>query len=427
MSPRPKMVRAFMLVCAISLLGVRPAVAAPGDLDGKFGTDGIVQTDFAGKADIARAVAIQSDGKIVAVGSSGHRFAVVRYLADGSPDPSFSFDGLLKTDVGEAGSATAVAVQDDGLILVAGGATRRFVVVRYLRNGSIDRSFGGDGIVKIGFDDGAASAEDIVVQTDGRILLAGGVTGLSGGFFFGRFALARLEADGSFDRTFGTMGRVVTRMHRCCGGGITAVALQDDGRIVATGGSGREQYALARYDSQGVLDDSFGEEGVVFTEFHNGRSSDVAIQPDDRIVVAGTAGYFSPTDFGLVRYRANGSLDDSFGGDAKIRTDFGGDSTGTSVVVQPNGKVIVGGGVGRHEIDPYEQFALAKYRHDGSRDTSFGSGGRVVTEFPFRDGTDIGGGIRDLALQGDGGIVAVGGRPSHQEVEVFVLARYLPV
>jgi uncharacterized delta-60 repeat protein len=374
----------------------------------------------------------------VAAGSSGHRFAVARYLADGSPDPSFSFDGLLKTDVGEAGSATAVAVQDDGRILVAGRATRRFVVVRYLRDGSVDRSFGGDGIVKIGFDDGAASAEDVVVQTDGRILLAGGVTGLRGGFFFGRFAIARLEADGSFDRTFGTMGRVVTRIHRCCGGGITALALQDDGRIVATGASGREQYTLARYDRQGALDESFGEKGVVFTEFpnrhgpcdvrlpYNGRSHDVAIQASGRILVAGTAGYFSPTDFGLVRYRANGSLDDSFGGDAKVRTDLGGDSTGTSVVVQPNGRVIVAGGVARHEIDPYEQFALARYTHDGSRDTSFGSGGRVVTEFPFRDGTDIGGGIRDLALQGDGGIVAVGGRPSRQGAEVFVLARYLP-
>lgn len=426
MSPRILIVRAFILLFVTSVLGSHPALAAPGDLDGTFGTDGIVQTDFAGRADIARAVTIQSNGRIVAVGSSGHRFAVARYRADGSPDASFSFDGVLKTEVGEAGSAEAVAVQGDGGILVAGGATRRFVVVRYLADGSVDRRFGGDGIVKIGFDDGAASAEDVVVQPDGRILLAGGVTGLSGGFFFGRFALARLEADGSFDRTFGTMGRVVTRMHRCCGGGITAVALQDDGRIVATGGSGREQYTLARYDSQGVLDDSFGEEGVVFTDFHNGRSNDVAIQADDRIVVAGTAGYFSPTDFGLVRYRANGSLDDSFGGDGKIRTDFGGDSTGTSVVVQPNGKVVVGGGVGRHEIDPYEQFALARYRHDGSRDTSFGSGGRMVTEFPFHDGSDIGGGIRDLALQGDGGIVAVGGRPSRQGAEVFVLARYVP-
>ncbi|WP_406337528.1 calcium-binding protein [Streptomyces sp. NBC_00649] len=273
-----------------------------GTLDQSFGGgDGRVFTDFGGP-DEAQDVAVQPDGKIVALGTSGGNAALARYNADGTPDTSFGGgDGKVTTDpapesLEEGGDARALALQPDGKIIAGGqvGTTRfDFVLLRYNANGTLDTSFSGDGIERTDFGDYEA-VEGLAVQPDGRIVAAGG----SGG----RFALARYNVNGSLDTTFGNAGRVLTSG----GGGAQDVVLQPDGRIVVDGSNGPGgDFAVLRYNTNGSLDSGFGTGGLVTTDFGGSdQARGVALQPDGKIVAAGQGG--PNTDFALARYEGGG-------------------------------------------------------------------------------------------------------------------------
>jgi uncharacterized delta-60 repeat protein len=344
-----------------------------GSLDTSFSGDGMRITDFGGSDDGARAVALQADGKIVAVGGGGdHDFVLARYNPNGSLDTSFSGDGKQIIDWGGLDWARGVAIQADGKIVVVGRGgprPRDFALARYNPNGSLDTSFSGDGKQTTdfgGFDNGARA---VAIQTDDKIVVVGRSDPE------GVFALARYNPNGSLDPSFSGDGKQTTDF----GGAerATGVALQGDGKIVVVGRGGPlpRDFAIARYNSDGALDTSFSGDGKQTTDF--GGSDDgaraVAIQTDDKIVVVGRSGVFA-----LARYNPNGSLDRSFSGDGRKTTNFGDGRDGANgVAIQTNGKIVAVGGGGTDT----DEFALARYNPSGLLDPGFSGDGRQTTDF----------------------------------------------
>jgi uncharacterized delta-60 repeat protein len=250
-----------LLALLLGLLTLPAAARGAGELDPSFDGDGRVLTDFGGD-DFGSAMAIQSDGKIVSAGRSdagaqpAANFALARHNPDGSLDPTFGSDGTVLTDFGSSEAPEAVEIQADGKIVAAGlsggGADiADFALARYNPDGSLDLTFGGDGIVLTDF--GALDgANDIAIQADGKIVAAG--TTLAGDNPF-NFALARYNPDGSLDAAFDGDGRVLTDFGS--GEGAQDVGIQADGKIVAAGfsfaGANPGNFALARYLPNGPL------------------------------------------------------------------------------------------------------------------------------------------------------------------------------
>ncbi|MES1265145.1 MAG: delta-60 repeat domain-containing protein, partial [Variovorax sp.] len=247
--------------------GVTVTVRGPaGALDTSFGSAGKAVTAVGPTDDYAQAMAVQPDGKIVVAGwgngALGYAFEIVRYQRDGALDASFGSAGKVVTAVGNgAAVANAVALQADGKILVAGSVDetpkgKSFALVRYNADGSVDGSFGRAGKVITSFGSQSDEAFAIVVQPDGKIVLGGHTRSATRGI---DFALARYNADGSADASFGVNGQVVTPIR---GGddrdSIYALALQTiDGevKIVAAGGEG--DFVLTRYHANGAVDFGF--------------------------------------------------------------------------------------------------------------------------------------------------------------------------
>jgi uncharacterized delta-60 repeat protein len=417
-------------VVAFPLLAPSSSFAVGGALDPSFDGDGKVLTDFFGSFDAALDVASLPGGKTV-VGGVAHRlsgraeFAVARYNADGSLDPTFEDDGMATAAFGTCDAwAFGLAVLPNGKIVLGGASYGRladgecgteidFALARFNGDGSLDTSFDGDG--KVTTDFGAAgdgSSEEILglaVGPQGTITAVGGIAG--------DFGLARYKRDGTLDQGFDGDGKVVTDF----GGGEipSSVAIAPNGQVVVVGvvsTSGTNDFAVARYNSDGSLDPSFDGDGKVTTDFGTDgdgsleEAQDVAIDSKGRIVAAGGIHASFQDDFAVARYKPDGSLDTSFDGDGKVTTDFGISETARAVSIYPNGNIVAAGGTGGGATD----FALARYKSDGSLDFSFDADGRVVTDFGAQEyafGVDI---------QTDGSIVAAG--PASGD---FAVARYL--
>ena len=422
----------FSIVSFVLLLLLIPLVvlAADSDLDPTFGSGGIVTTNFpTAGIDEGRAVALQADGKIVAAGSAytgaatGSDFALARYNSDGSLDATFGAEGLVTTDVGGSQEvARSVAVQGDGQIVIAGWSDSQldFILARYNSNGSLDTTFGAGGIVITDIGSGAPdSANALAIQADGKILVAGDALG-TGGY---NFALARFNSNGSPDLTFGSGGIATTDIG--ANEGAYALAVQNDGKIILAGGgpqvsSPLEDFALARYNSDGSLDATFGAGGIVNTDFLGNFDTAyaLAIQADGKIVAAGTTTGTS-IDLALARYNSDGSLDTGFGTGGRVVSDLSGDGsgseTGRAMAVAASGKILVAGQI---DVDPGtgggEDVLLTRYNSNGSLDTSFDTDGFVATGI---------GGVYDdgqgVVIQADGRIIVAGTASGD-----FALVRY---
>jgi uncharacterized delta-60 repeat protein len=421
-----------LLTGMIQLTAASSAIAAGGDLDRSFGDEGKVTTFFGGPGSTSsvEAIAVQSDGKVVAVGGvttpDGKAFALARYSLDGSLDKSFGGDGKVVTHFAEDSYASDVALQADGKIVVAGGVFdagvehARFALARYNLDGSLDDTFGRDGRVTAPVSRrGRAFA--VAIQADGKIVAGGGPVG--GG---GRFALARFDQYGSLDPTFGGDGRV-----KAPSGTLSDIAIQPDGKIVAVGSSEISSFALnfgfavARYNPDGTPDTTFDRDGktrTIFRDSYGGSeayASAVAIQPDGSIVAAGE---FRTEDrhgnplrgFALARYHVNGSADGSFGGDGKVKTRFGQTSAAFSVAVQTDGRIVAAGVIADLSDVVPSRFAVIRYGPDGSLDQSFGRDGKRKTRIGFQPSAT------DVAIQPNGAIT-VGGETSDR----FAIVRYL--
>jgi uncharacterized delta-60 repeat protein len=417
------------LVLVASVLWATPAEGAPGDLDRTFRNDGTVITNLTPWNENVGDVAIQANGKIVVVGRvsslGGYgAFAVVRYLPDGRLDDRFGRDGVVTTNIARReDAASAVAIQSDGTIVVAGTATvagrDAIVVARYRRAGGLDRSFGDAGtvIVDVAAGDGNEVANDVAIQTDGKIVIAGTTLDAHD------FALARLDPGGTLDPTFHGDGTVTTGF----GGALaaaSAAAIQSDGKIVVAGQSwtlaGFDGIHVVRYGSDGQVDQGFGINGVASAEFTEGTDGGgdsagaVTIQPDGAIVVAGDAGGAAEytSRFGLARFDEHGSLDPSFRGDGTAVTNFTRwDDSASDLVIQADG-MIVAVGVAGFGWGRQATFALARYDTDGLLDGSFGDDGKLRTRVggvqPGQQVEIVGSRATAVALQTDGRIVVVG-------------------
>lgn len=370
---------------------------ANGALDPTFSGDGYVTSSFGAPFD-AGGLALAPDGRIVVAGHAGYdeggSLVVARYTANGALDASFSEDGWLKTVLGSTRSAYGndIAVQTDGKIVVAGRTVssaydQGFVVARFSNGGALDTTFDGDGIRTVDFGGGGGGeAEDVVVQTDGKIVVAGDADGA--------WAVARLTGDGNLDPAFDADGRLTTG-----GGEVRAVALQPDGRIVA-GGDQAGTPALTRYNPDGTLDNGFSGDGKMTTNLL-AAVSDIAVRPDGTVVGVGSAA--TAQDFGVVRVTAGGEIDTTFSGDGVQSTDFAGSSDRAyGVALQTDGKPVVAGSAYRPSVRS-DTAALVRYATDGALDVTFSGDGKETTPFP--GGYDA---ISAMAVRSDGSVVAAG-------------------
>jgi uncharacterized delta-60 repeat protein len=390
----------IVLLGFLALLAAAPsAQAAPADLDPSFGAGGRVVTDV-GPGRAVAGLALQADGKLVVAGTAGEDFVIVRYRPDGSLDPSFDGDGIVRTDQGDFDDAEGVAIDASGRIVLAGDNENGSVLVRYESDGSLDDDFGNGGVVVEDFG-GQVGVTDVAIQADGKILLQG-VT---------EFLLARFDADGRLDGGFSGDGVATTDF-----GGVFdeagALAIQPDGKIVVVGGTGDDldafDFALARLNADGTPDAGFSGDGVTTTDFgsppggvadFDDFAEDVLVQPDGKLVAAGGR-------FQLARYGADGELDPAFGSGGKQETDFGGGQFATSLALPASGRLVAAGGAG--------DFAVARYGPDGLLDPSFGAGGTQTT--PFAGGVSA---AIAVVAQADGKLVLAGNGPGG-----FALARY---
>ena len=413
----------FSLLIAV---GAHPVVAADGDLDTSFGTGGKVVTSFLGQDDFVRSIAIQSDGKIVVAGETKNgtydEFALARYNPDGTLDTSFGNSGgkMITNSNNNGDHARSVAIQSDGKIVLAGAGDNTgnddFALYRYNTDGSLDSSFGTGGKVFTAVGSGNDFAESVAIQSDGKIVVAGNSYNGSND----DFALVRYKTDGSLDTNFGTGGKVTTDISDA--DAAWSVAIQSDGKIVVAGQSWNGSdydFALVRYKTNGMLDTSFDSDGKVTTAIGSGsdRAYSVAIQSDGKIVAAGrSSNGGSNDDFALVRYKTNGTLDTSFDSDGKVTTAIGSDlDVAYSVAIQSDGKIVAAGNSYNGSND---DFALVRYNTDGSLDTSFDSDGKVTTE--VGSGSDV---ANSVAIQSDGKIVAAG-NSKNGNYRDFALVRY---
>ncbi len=323
----------------------------------------------------------------------------------GALDPDFSNGGIATIGISSDAFAVAMAVQPDGKLLLAGsaqyGVKNHFALMRVLPDGSPDASFGTNGIVLTTFGNASSYGRAIALQPDGKIVVAGYSYGLSNF----NVALARYFPDGTPDAAFGNGGKV-----NIDAGSeyeiIYGLAIQPDGKIIAVGvvtqpGSGNEDFAIVRCNSDGSLDPSFGSNGIALTDINsNDRALDVVVQPDGKIVVAGSNG-----DFVALRYNSDGTPDSTFSGDGKVTTSVFLSSSvdgASSIALQPDGKILLGGS-GIVFPSPYNEFALVRYNPDGTPDFSFAGAGKTTTSIGPEDDY-----CNSIALQPDGKIVMAG-------------------
>jgi uncharacterized delta-60 repeat protein len=386
-----------------------PSDAAPGGLDPTFDFDGRVTTQLSGNNDVAYATAIQTDGKILAAGGGDGFFGVVRYLPDGKLDPTFSGDGRLITAFGSVQDyARGVGVQLDGKIVVAGetnnGTDIDFAVARYMPDGTLDSTFSGDGKQTTGIGPFGDRPEAMALQSDGKIIVAGGSYNPSAEGF-NEFALVRYASNGTLDPDFSGDGIVTTRITTAIGDESysRAVAVQPNGMIVAAGYcliGDSIQLCLARFEVDGDLDGTFSDDGKLAIPIADIPSS-IALQADGKIVVAGSQLVGAAEDFVIVRLEDDGTLDDTFGGDGIVTTPVGTrEDIANGVAIQSDGKIIV---AGTRVSDTDSDFAVVRYESDGDLDPSFSSDGIQTIEI----GSDNDEGLA-LTLDHDGKIVVAG-------------------
>jgi len=364
------------------------AVAAPraGTIDRTFSVDGRRSVAFPGGAE-GNAVAMQGR-KIVVAGDAGFEeaedLAVVRFDADGKLDRTFGGgDGRFTKNIfSDADLAHAVAVLPDGKILVAGQAfdpvagALRFLVLRLTKDGKLDRTFGGgDGVVTTPFGPNGASGHAMTVLPDGRFVVCGYAGGTDD-----EFALARYRPGGALDPTFGGTGMVTTAFpgtteSRCAG--VTRVGNQ----LVAVGeaydGVAVTSFAVARYRANGSLASGFDADGMALfdpTPAFNEATS--VVTADGGAVVAGTVTGPVSNDVALIRILGNGTLDPTFGGgDGVTIYDAGSVDQADGLLQQPNGKLVL---VGFRNPDMF----VARFRAGGAVDTSFAHGGLQARPWP---------------------------------------------
>lgn len=392
-----------------------------GTLDESFGLDGIAMTDVSVDFDKINAVAIQSDGKIVAAGytetATGKDMAIVRYMPDGGIDLTFGTNGIVITDIGSHDYIESMTIQGDDKIIVAGHTFTTqadIIIARYKTDGTLDNTFATDGIVEIVSEATSDHIHSIILQSDGKIIV-GGSSDLYGS---DDFTLVRLNPDGTVDNLFGLNGFVISPLGSSSDI-INAIALLPDGKIIAAGVSdfyGTNDFALAKYNANGTIDITFGINGAVISAAPTEDCIEsIEIQSDGKIVAAGYTGSIGSYDMAMARYNSNGTVDNTFGTGGVVITDIGSTDITSATLLQDDEKILIGGHAGSGTD---WDFAVIRYSTNGSLDESFGEDGIVVTEAGIS--TSV---ARSMVLQNDGKIL-VAGISLNETNRVIILLRY---
>jgi len=397
----------------------------PGDLDSTFGNNGKVITSIGTIQDFPSSIALQKDGKIVVGGqtysSAYSDFALIRYNKNGMIDTSFGKKGKVTTDINkEYDDILKVSIQADGKILVVGASTLNgnsdFAIGRYNPNGSLDTSFSKDGLFTLDISKAYDAAWSSVFQLDGKIVVAGEANG--------SFAVIRLKSNGSLDTAYGVKG--ISKIDfKSFGAKGYCAGLQTDGKVVVSGYSFVNNkstgFAATRLKTNGSLDSTFSKDGILITKFDTvyDEARSLVIQPDGKIILAGYTESSSNKDFALARYKKDGTLDSSFHFDGKVTTKLGTDDEEIySIALQQDNKIVVAG-YSKSNLD--KDFALARYNVDGSLDSTFSSDGKLTCGIENSDDQSF-----SVAIQSDGKIVATGySRASSMSALKFALARFI--
>jgi uncharacterized delta-60 repeat protein/LPXTG-motif cell wall-anchored protein len=333
---------------------------------------------------------------------TGGLIASPAHATDGTLDTTFGTSGITTTNITQYAFSNSAAVQVDGKIVVVGqhspsGNGGSFLIARYNANGTLDATFGTNGITVTSFGT-SESAKSVVIQADGKILVAG----YSDVNTIRDFAVLRFNANGILDTSFGTNGITTTNLGSYDTG--YSMALQADGKILVagqTGPSNASNFAIVRYAANGTLDTSFGTAGITTTDLGGlDLASSMVVLPNGKILVAGRSVVADMDLFAIVRYNTNGTVDTGFGSTGITTTSFNaGGAVGNSMTLQADGKIIVAGGVwlGNRWI-----IAMARYNTDGTLDTSFGTAGTTTTDL---NADSIGSAV---AVQLDGKIIVAG-------------------
>ncbi|MDA2946016.1 MAG: delta-60 repeat domain-containing protein, partial [Actinomycetota bacterium] len=423
-----------LLASSLSLAGPS-AQATSGDLDTTFSDDGFTSVDFNALFDDARAIAIQPDGKVIIGGKvtpfSGSQFGLARLTTSGDLDTTFSGDGKKSGTLGGTyNDLYDIALQSDGKIVAVGAKyfsnlnDAVWLIARYTADGDLDTTFSGDGIQTLDFSPYSGErAQAVAIQSDGKIVVGGQFKDGSNP----SFALARFTSSGELDMTFSADG-IQTQDFNNGQDGIYDLAIQDDGKIVAAGLAqiaGDWDVGIARYTPNGNLDTTFSDDGVLTSDFGSfEKANSVALQPDGKIVVLGETVPSGSTESNLLvaRYSSTGVLDTSFSGDGKFVSDLGGDNVyGMSMVIQPDGKIV---GVGSSQVTTTPTTTrcfVARLTESGELDTTFSTDGIVVASPLAKDNERC----STVAMQSDGALLAAGTSYTNTPEADFVVMRIL--
>ncbi|HEY0678988.1 MAG TPA: T9SS type A sorting domain-containing protein [Chitinophagaceae bacterium] len=394
-----------------------------GSLDNSFSGDGLVNTSVAGSSNYIRSVVIQSDGKIIAAGLNlSYQYLAARYNTDGSLDQSFDGDGKLIDYKPSSGTSyVASALQPDGKLITVGDTyvtqqSTDICIARYNVDGSLDNTFSGDGKLLLNFGPGRCNASAVAIQQDGKIVI-GGVSRAN--MFSGDFALLRLNHDGSFDNTFSGDGMVITDLGGH-GDQLNSICIQPDGKIIAAGSSDanftyQPNFAIIRYNANGTLDNTFSGDGLLITKVvsDNETIKQILIQPDGKIVAAGTAYYSGPgsqADIVITRLLSDGSFDPAFNGTGVRVANIGTYDICKASILDNLGRIVIGGSI---SFVSETQGVLIRYLSNGDPDYNFSDDG-IVTFAGFDA-------VNSITIQPGGGIVIGGGEPQGYNGNALVM------
>ncbi len=390
-----------------------------GTLDAQFGAAGSTQVSFLTFQAECKAMAIQADGKSILGGQylSGGlgNMAITRFNTNGTLDNTFGSSGKAIIPFNNSNVIlAAVQVLSTGKIIIGGNSDGNPVIVRLNANGAVDNTFGASG--QVSFDGDLVSLIDLVVVPGGK-MVGCGIADQGSGKLFCAF---RRNADGSADNTFGTNGFAYANIG--AQPAVSRLAVQPDNKVLLTGTiyvAPRYDLALFRFNANGTPDSGFGANGLVASKLSTnnayGLGNSIAVQQDGKIVVAGRIANAGPTVFVIARYNSNGVIDATFGTNGATTINFFNSvDEAKAVAVQSDGKIIVGGTAlnGSNRVN-----AIARLTKTGAMDTGFGAGGKTTTAI----GTKVFGDA--MVLQADSKIL-LAGSATISNISQFSVARY---
>lgn len=394
-------------------------IATSQTLDDSFGVNGKVVTELSTGVDGINEVLLQNDGKIVAIGSANNRIQMARYNNNGSLDTSFGTNGIVNTQLISSlifnNGGLKFLLQDDGkIVLVGNSASNNIQLMRLMRftaNGQLDTTFGTNGQVNLNslyqFGD-LSSVTNISQTTDGQFQL---IISSQLNIIF----ILKFSNSGVLDTTFGSNGisSITTPQDSSSVYPKDIYSLPNGDNLIASWITlnGQYDFCMFKIKSNGAIDNAFGTNGFVITDL--GTSSDysesITVQPDGKILVGGTANF----KYALVRYTSNGNLDTTFNTTGIILTTVGSTSNSTDMYLANDGKIILAGNI-------VHDFGCVRYNTNGTLDNTFGTNGKYIIDFGGSS-YDYG---RALVQQTDGKFVFGGMTSFMCSNRAFALTRF---